>query len=415
MHADPIVPVLFTIVLVLVAGRLGSEIAARLRQPEVLGELVAGVALGNLGLLGFHRLEYLKTDSALELLAGLGVVLLLFEVGLESTVADMLKVGGSSLAVAALGVVAPMLLGWGVGAWLLPGRATEVHLFLGATLCATSVGITARVLQEIGRSRDKEARIILGAAVIDDVMGLVILAVVAGLVAAAAAGTALSLGSIATTTGIAAGFLFGAIAIGSLVTPRLVRLASYLRARGVLQATALGFCFLLAGLSGIIGLAPIVGAFAAGLLLEKVHFRHFAGGRGEEELEPAVHPLISWLAPFFFVQMGARVDLATFGRLEVQGLALALTIAAVIGKQVCGLGVLEPGLNRLAIGLGMIPRGEVGLIFAKIGHELTMGGERVIDDATFSAVVIMVVVTTMVTPGLLKWSFERRSAPAEVR
>jgi len=179
----------------------------------------------------------------------------------------------------------------------------------------------------------------------------------------------------------------------------------------VLLATALGFCFLLAGLAGAMGLAPIVGAFAAGLLLEEVHFRSFEGN-GFRELEERTRPLISWLAPFFFVQMGIRVDVATFGRTEVLGLALAITLAAVIGKQVCALGVLERGLNRLAVGIGMIPRGEVGLIFAQIGRTLRVGDERIIDDATYSAVVLMVISTTVITPGLLGWALRRQAPPA---
>lgn len=414
-------PVLFTLAVVIVAGRLGSEVAARLGQPEVLGELVAGVVLGNLSYAGIHRFAYLRDDPALTLLGGIGVVLLLFQVGLESTVADMMRVGGSSLLVATLGVIAPFALGFGVSAWLQPEHSHLVHLFTGATLCATSVGITARVLQEIGRSRDREARIVLGAAVLDDVMGLVILATVQGLILAAGAGTHVSVAHLAVTAATAVGFLIGALAAGHVLAPRLVGLASRLHAQGVLLATALTFCFLLAGLAGLIGLAPIVGAFAAGLLLEEVHFRSFptpaagppaarVGDGGFHELEEQTRPLIAWLAPFFFVQMGVRVDLAMFARVEVLGLGLALTVAAVIGKQVCALGALGPGLNRLAIGIGMIPRGEVGLIFAQIGLGLRVGAERVIDDATYAAIVIMVMVTTLVTPGLLKWSFSRRPA-----
>jgi Kef-type K+ transport system membrane component KefB len=174
----------------------------------------------------------------------------------------------------------------------------------------------------------------------------------------------------------------------------------------VLLATALVFCFGLAYVSSIIGLAPIVGAYAAGLVLEDVHFRDFAN-RGEQQLEHLVHPISTFLVPVFFVVMGMRVDLAAFARVDVLGLAALLTAAAILGKQVCSLGAIGQGLDRLSIGIGMIPRGEVGLIFANIGLGLTVAGERVIDEGIFSAVVIMVIVTTMATPPALKWSLAR--------
>ena len=196
IHTDPVAPVLLALAIVLLAARVGGEIAIRARQPEVLGELVIGILLGNLPLLGITQLEYLKTEPTLDMLARIGVLLLLFEVGLESTVRQMLQVGPSSLLVAILGVAAPFGLGWAVGAWLLPSASTYAHAFLGATLTATSVGITARVLKDLGRSQTLESRIILGAAVIDDVLGLVILAVVAGTIAAANEGAGVSIGAI---------------------------------------------------------------------------------------------------------------------------------------------------------------------------------------------------------------------------
>src|SRR5690242_43351 len=195
-HVDPVASVVLHLAVILVAAKLGGEVATRVGQPAVLGELLAGVALGNASLLGAGVLDALKTDPALDLLSGLGVLLLLFEVGLESTVRDMLRVGPSALLVALLGVAAPFGLGWGVGRLLVPGAGPYVHAFLGAALSATSVGITARVLQDLGRSQTAEARVILGAAVIDDVLGLVILAVVSGVVAAAGRGGTLSAWSV---------------------------------------------------------------------------------------------------------------------------------------------------------------------------------------------------------------------------
>ena len=202
-------------------------------------------------------------------------------------------------------------------------------------------------------------------------------------------------------------FLFGALAVGVYMSPRLFGLAARLRGRAVLLAFALAFCFVLAYLAATIGLAPIVGAYAAGLILEPVHFKGFLD-RGEDQLEDLIRPISSVLVPIFFVLMGMRVQLETFAGPGVLGLAALLTLAAIIGKQACSLGALGRGLDRLTIGIGMIPRGEVGLIFANIGLGLSVAGERVIDQGLFSAVVIMVVVTTLVTPPALKWSIGRR-------
>jgi Kef-type K+ transport system membrane component KefB len=409
-HSDPVAPVALALAVILISAKLGGDLAIRIGQPSVLGELVIGVVLGNLGLLGFHGFESWTADgSTLDMLARIGVLILLFEVGLESTVGQMLKVGLSSLLVALVGVAAPFGLGWAVGAWLLPEHSVYVHAFLGATLTATSVGITARVLKDLRHSKSQEARVILGAAVIDDVLGLVILAAVSGVIAAADAGTTVSQGAVAWILAKAALFLFGALTLGLFLSPRLFKFASRLRSLGVLLATGLSFCFLLAYLSNWIGLAPIVGAFAAGLILEDLHYRDFLD-RGEHPMHELIHSISQFLVPIFFVLMGMRTDLSSFGDRGVLGLAAALTIAAILGKQVCGAGVVGRGLDRLSIGIGMVPRGEVGLIFADIGSKLAVGGERIIDRATFSAVVIMVIVTTMATPPALKWSLNRKRA-----
>lgn len=362
-----------------------------------------GSSWGNLHLLGIRGLEGTATDPYVDILTRIGVVVLLFSVGLESTIRDILNVGLSSLLVALLGVAAPFGLGWAVGAWLLPSHSTYAHAFLGAALCATSVGITARVLQDIGKSRDKEARIILGAAVIDDVLGLIILATVSGIIFAAGEGEKMSILSQTLVALKAGGFLVVALLLGSFLTPKIFSRAAKLRGPGVLLGISLAFCFLLSFLSGIAGLAPIVGAFAAGLLLESVPFQEF-GERQIHYLEDALRPLMEFLVPVFFVQMGAKVDVRVFASPGALWLALALTVAAVAGKQLCSLGVLGKGINRWAVGFGMIPRGEVGLIFASIGATLMLGGERIIDGTTYSAVVIMVLVTTLITPPLLKWT-----------
>jgi Kef-type K+ transport system membrane component KefB len=408
-HVDPITHVALALVVILVVAKTGGELAVRIGQPAVLGELVGGVLIGNLSLLGFSGLESLKADQSVDMLSRIGVLILLFEVGLESTVGQMLKVGVSSLLVATLGVITPFGLGWAVGVWLLPQEGTFVHAFLGATLTATSVGITARVLKDLGRSQSDEASVILGAAVIDDVFGLVILAVVTGIITAADRGGSLAFGDVAFTLIKAVGFLVGSLILGVMLSKRLFSLVSKLRAHGVLLATGLSFCFLLSWISGVIGLAPIVGAFAAGLVLEDVHYRDFVD-RGEHGLEDLVRPISSFLVPVFFVVMGVRTDLRSFLQPGVLGLATALTVVAIAGKQACSLGVLGKGVDRLTVGLGMIPRGEVGLIFANIGLALSVGGQRIVNEATFSAVVVMVIVTTMVTPPALKWSLGRVKA-----
>ncbi|WP_248355743.1 cation:proton antiporter [Anaeromyxobacter oryzae] len=405
-HEDPIGRIVLELAVVLVAAKLGGELATRARQPPVLGELLAGVVLGNLDLAGIGALEGIQADPAVDVLAKLGVLLLLFEVGLESTVRDMLRVGLSSLLVAVIGVLVPFGLGWGAGAVLIPGAGPYVHAFLGATLSATSVGITARVLQDLGRSRGPEARVILGAAVIDDVLGLVILAVVSGAVVAADAGRSVSTGAVIAIVAKASLFLVGALVLGVKLSPRMFRVASRLQTRGVLLAVGLAFCFTLSWLSGAIGLAPIVGAFAAGLVLEDVHYKDFVD-RGEHGLEDLIRPIGSFLVPIFFVLMGMKTDLRAFGDPRVLGLAGALTVAAIVGKQACGAGVVGRGIDRLTVGLGMIPRGEVGLIFANMGLSLKLGGRPLLGADAYSAIVIVVVVTTLVTPPALRFSLAR--------
>ncbi len=398
--------VMLALALILAGAKLGGDLAERIGQPAVLGELVAGVVLGNLDLIGLTWFRSITGDASIDILAQIGVLILLFEVGLESTVRDMLKVGGVAALVAVLGVVTPFALGWGVGALVLPGHSAYAHAFLGATLTATSVGITARVLKDLKKAHLKEARIILGAAVIDDVLGLVILAVVAGIIEAASRGASLSYAATGLVVLKAAVFLVGALTLGVVLSPRLFNLALKLRGRGVLLATALVILFLMAYAAAAIGLAPIVGAYAAGLILEEVHWREFER-RGEQRLQDLVQPIASFLVPVFFVLMGMRVELRTFAQPGILLLALLLTVAAIAGKQACALGAWGRGVDRLSIGVGMIPRGEVGLIFASIGLGLILRGERIVDQAVYSAVVIMVIVTTLVTPPALKWSLER--------
>jgi Kef-type K+ transport system membrane component KefB len=243
------------VAVMLVLAKILGEFLERIGQPAVLGELIAGIVLGNLVLLGFTAAEPLKTNATIVALAELGVIILLFEVGLESDLKEMIEVGGSSLLVAVLGVVAPFFLGWAVSAYFIPGDATLAHIFIGATLCATSVGITARVFKDLGKLTTREARIILGAAVIDDVLGLLILAVVAGAIRAAAGGTTIGKLDVTMIAIKAVAFLIAAILVGHLMMPRLLRGAGRFETRGVLLTVAISFCLLLAWAAAQVGLA----------------------------------------------------------------------------------------------------------------------------------------------------------------
>jgi Kef-type K+ transport system membrane component KefB len=285
------------------------------------------------------------------------------------------------------------------------------HAFLGAMLAATSVGITARVLQDAKALRTPEARIILGAAVIDDVLGLVVLAIITCVIEAAATGVSLEAGGIALIVAKAVAFLFLAVAIGSAVSPRLFRQALAIQSTGLVQALSLSVCFGLAWLAQKAGLAPIVGAFAAGLVLEDVHFEDHIK-RGDRPLHESLRPLTALLVPVFFVRMGMMVHVENFAKPGVIGFAALLTVAAMVGKWACALGTPR-GVSGRTVGLGMMPRGEVGLIFAGIGAQLTLGDMPVVSGSTYAAAVFMVVATTMATPPVLLWSL-RRDAGTEV-
>jgi Kef-type K+ transport system membrane component KefB len=407
---DPLVATVLALAIILAAAKLFGHLAETMGQPAVLGELVAGIVLGVLGRTDFPALNQAAHSPELALLAGLGVLLLLFEVGLETTVPQMLQVGWPAFRVAVTGVVAPTVLGIGVAAVMIPDAGLYTSVFIGATLCATSVGITARVFKDLGRSQTIEARIILGAAVIDDVLGLIVLAVVAGSISAAAAGASLALPSILLIALKAVTFLGGALWLGSRVAPPLFEGAARLRSGGALLATGLAFCFALSWLAAQFGLAPIVGAFAAGLIIDDVHHREFTK-RGEPGLPALVRPIAAFLAPVFFVQMGMLTDVGQLVDDSVLGLGLALTLVGIVGKVIAGyaVSVKDGNVDRLAVGLGMIPRGEVGLIFANVGLGLTLFGQPVIDARSYAALVMMVILTTLVTPPALKWRFGSRT------
>ena len=385
-----------------VLGKLLGEAAERIGQPAVLGELLAGVLLGQT-LFGVVPTAGLGAEY-IYLLAELGVVLLLFEIGLETDLKQMFQVGAASLSVASVGVALPFLLGFLY--WMfLPhiavatnGTHAATAIFVGATLTATSVGITARVLSDLGVMNSREARIIIGAAVIDDIIGLVILSVVTGI----AAGSSVSFLGISKVTAIAVGFLVGGVMLGRFVAPRLFNLIDRMRVRHVLLSFAMAFVLLMAALATLAGSALIIGAFAAGLIL--------SGVDQFDIIEREVKPVAGIFSPIFFVYVGAGVD---FGLLNpfrpgaggVLGVALVLIIIALVGKVAAGWAAPWERINRLAVGIGMIPRGEVGLIFADIGRRSGLLGAEL-----FSAILLMVIVTTFVAPVGLQSVFRHRVA-----
>ena len=309
--------------------------------------------------------------------------------------------------VALLGVAVPMLLGWLAAAWLMPASPTLAHVFVGATLSATSIGITSRVLKDLGVMQTREGQIILGAALIDDVLGLVVLAVVTGAVAAATAGTAsLSVMAIGGILLRAVLFLGITVGLGQLLSNHIVRWVARTGKPDILLVIGLSLCFILAYAAELIGLAGIIGAFAAGLMLDP----YGQGVRTREEeaaLSELMHPLSALFVPLFFVLMGIQVDVTSLANPEVIALGAVLMVCALAGKLICGLGVVGGGVNRLAIGIGMIPRGEVGLIFAGIGVRLTLGDKPLLTQGIFSAIVLMVLATTLLAPIGLRWAFAR--------
>jgi len=396
---------LFAVALLVTSAKIGGLVIERWGQPAVLGELLVGIGLGNLLplVVGGHGVDLVRADPTLRFLAEVGVLLLLFDVGLESDLRALIRVGPSALLVAVLGVVAPVALGWGVTAWLLPESPLLVHLFIGATLAATSVGITARVLCDLGAVQSREGQTILGAAVIDDVLGLVVLAVIAGAISAAAGqGPPLSVGRIALIVLWAVLFLAASAGIGHVLSGPLVRLLVRLGHPELLLVVGVSLCFTLAYVAEAIGLAAIVGAFAAGFVIDP----YGEGVRTGEEtatLSELLHPIAAVFVPLFFVLMGVQVELGSLAAPSALWLGAALVVAAIAGKLACALGVVDRRIDRLTVAVGMIPRGEVGLIFAGIGTTLMLDGRPVLSEPVFAAVVVMVLVTTLVAPPGLRW------------
>jgi Kef-type K+ transport system membrane component KefB len=383
--------VLLDILVVLFAAKLAAEAAERVNVPAVVGEILAGIAIGPsaLGLVG--------ADEVLRTLAELGVILLLFQVGMEMDLADLAAVGRASLLVATVGVVVPLVAGFGVGVAL--GMDPAEALFVGAALTATSVGITARVFGDLRALGMVEARTVLGAAVADDVMGLVILTVVVRIATTGQVSPA----GVAVVVAVALAFLLLTTAVGLRAAPPLFAfVARASRSSGTLVALALAFALAFASLANASRLAPIVGAFVAGVCLS----RSPAAEGVRRELAPVGHLFV----PVFFLQVGIDAELRQFADAKVLGLAAALLLVAVGGKLLSALGLGRSPGDRLLVGVGMIPRGEVGLIFATIGLR-----ERVFGHDVYGALLVVVLATTLLTPPVLRWRLVRRRAGATGR
>jgi len=382
--------VLFHILIVLVAAKLAAELAERIRIPAVLGEITAGI------LVGPSVLGIVEPDQIITVLGELGVIMLLLNVGLEMDIGEIARVGRASLSVAVIGVAAPFA--GGAGAALALGQEPKTAIFVGAALTATSVGITARVFGDLKALSSIESRIVLGAAVADDVLGLIILTIVTRIVVDGS----VSAGTILGTTGLALAFLAVTGVLGTRLAPALFSsVTRWSSSPATLVAVAFAFTMGFSSLADAAKLAPIIGAFMAGLALGKTEQAH----RIERDLAPIGHVFI----PVFFLSIGISTDITSIVKPSVLGIAAVLTAVAVIGKLVAAAGAAGTRSDKLLIGLGMIPRGEVGLIFAAIG--LSTG---VLGDDLYAALIVMVLVTTVATPPLLRWQLGRSAASVAI-
>ncbi|MGB3308697.1 MAG: cation:proton antiporter [Nodosilinea sp.] len=413
--------VLLSLIVVYLAAKIGGELCARINLPAVLGELVGGVLVGvsamhlivfpegggevpsllmklvgmTAGLSPEGLFKVFQGESeVVSVLAELGVIILLFEIGLESDLKELIRVGPQAAMVAVVGVVAPFAAGT-VGLIALFGIDTIPAVFAGAALTATSIGITAKVLAEMQQLSSKEGQIIIGAAVLDDVLGIIVLAVVASL---AKTGEIEILNVVYLIAG-AATFLVGSILVGRLLSPYFVMVVNQMRTRGQVITSSLIFAFVLSYIAAAIQLEAILGAFAAGLILAETS-KH-------KELEEQISPIADMLVPIFFITVGARTDLSVLNPLEPAnraGLVIAsfLVVVAIVGKVIAGFVIVgQPNINRLAVGVGMIPRGEVGLVFAGVG-----AASGVLTESLEAAIIVMVIFTTFLAPPLLRVVFK---------
>lgn len=386
---------LLALIAIFVAAKVFGTLAERIGQPAVLGELIGGMMIGVSGL---HLVD--PHDVTIHLLSELGVILLLFLIGLETDLKKLISVGGPSAAVAVVGVALPFIGGFVFGRAI--GLTPMVSMFVGAALTATSVGITGRVLSDLGHLGDDESQVILGAAVLDDIIGLVLLTLIGTL----ARGSELTAFGVVRVILTAFGFVILAIAIGSWFAPGLMRLIHRVRVQRGLFFSALVFALTLAWIADQVGSAIIIGSFAAGLVLARTE--------RAKEIEREVHDVAQFFIPIFFVIVGAAIDVRSMNPFDPVArrylwIGLALTGIGIIGKVAAGFVVWKKGMKRLVIGVGMVPRGEVGLIFAQIGLST-----KLISSGIYSAVALTVMLTTLVTPPLLRRLLVQR-APGRFR
>lgn len=444
---DPIAKVIFWVTLIFALAILGRAIAKRLHQPGVLGELIIGIIFGNIcyflnidlfiivreGGAVFNimqsvinglalpeaiaqnipdpryaqeiltvlqqpaGLDLIKIGYILDILSRYGVIFLLFMVGLESSFEELKQVGKEAFKVAFIGVIMPIILGYATAFWLLPHASFNTALFVAATLSATSIGITARVLTEMKQLHTREAKTILGAAMLDDVLGLIILAVVSSIVVNGQLNWLMMI----QVTISALLFFVGVVLLGPWILRLTVKQFRLFEAWEAKLFVSFLFVMLMSWVATLIGLASIIGAFAAGLVIHDGFFSEETHKPGSFGIKELVAPLEAILAPLFFMLIGIQVKLEAFLDWHVLFAAGALTLAAILGKIVSGIGAHKKD-DRLLVGIGMMPRGEVGLVFASIGR--TLG---VISDQIFSAIILMVIITTLLAPPLLKIRFQQ--------
>jgi Kef-type K+ transport system membrane component KefB len=448
-HLDPAAPVILWVTVIFFLALLGRFIAKISHQPSVLGELLMGVLVGNLcyffgmplaiilregsaifsimtdviagmplsqsvhqviadghyasqvmlAFSGPNGSDLLKVAYVVDMFSRYGILFLLFMVGLETSVEDLKHTGRESLQVAVLGMLAPIILGLLVSKLLMPHASFSADLFVAATLSATSIGITARVLKDMKKLRTREAKTILGAATIDDILGLILLAIVSSIVIQGA----LDMMMLVRVILLVVVFFIGSLWLGPYVLRQMVRLFKFLNVWEAKLFTSFIFVMGLSWLATVVQLASIIGAFVAGMIIHEGFFKSRDGQvHSDLSIRTLISPLEALLAPLFFMLIGIQVKLETFCNAQVLLIACGLIAAAVLGKLLSGLGANRRD-DRLLVGIGMLPRGEVGLVFASIGR--TIG---VISDELFSAIVLMVIVTTFLAPPWLKMRFKKQ-------
>ena len=382
---ESIIEKLLEIAIILLAAKIGAELMRRISQPAVIGELIAGIVIGYYGL---GLLPHVQSGDVISTLAEVGIILLLFEVGLETNLKEFIELGKTSLLVAIIGVVAPFSLGFGFIYLIDSGDYVfEKALFVGSAMTATSVGITARVFADLGALKTKEAKTIIGAAVVDDIFGLIILTVVAGMLGGTGS---IGRGEVGIITAKALAFLLVSVVIGRKLSPTIFKFFKKLPSPGTFVTGSFLFAIVFGAAAHFVGLHPIVGAFAGGVVAGESDMTK----RIREEMRPLNYILV----PIFFVYTGSEIDISLLTTRSVFFYGVVISVLAFIGKYVSALGALGKGMNTSLIGIGMVPRGEVGLIFVAVA---TSTFSEIIGPGIIAAIVWMVINTTIIAPILL--------------